>query len=281
MELIKKLILNEIDKLNKNNNNKRVYKIKYSNEYYVNMMIYLLKDINNWSFLQNIKGYGNGNNNDNIPKYHYVTIKNKFNLWSKLGVFEKAYMNYTNNTITTNLLYIDATSINNKKGSENIVINPENKKKKVTKLSVITNDKGFILSIVPFNINKTLNDGKTKTAVHDVKMINKSINDIIQIKNNSKNYYLIGDKAYKNQMEIKLNNKHVKMITPDKKNTVNKNTKFKNKKLKKRIVIEHANLNIKRYERINTRKEVNINTFMSWVYIGSLITNIRINKKYS
>jgi hypothetical protein len=70
--------------------------------------------------------------------------------------------NYKNNTITTNLMYVDATSINNKKGFENIAVNPENKKKKVTKLSVILNNKGFILSIVLFYINKTLSDGKTK-----------------------------------------------------------------------------------------------------------------------
>jgi hypothetical protein len=39
MEEIKKLILDEINKLNEikqlNKNNKRIYKIKYSNEYYV------------------------------------------------------------------------------------------------------------------------------------------------------------------------------------------------------------------------------------------------------
>lgn len=36
---------------------------------------------------------------------------------------------------------IDATSINNKYGSENIVINPEYKKKKETKLLIISNNK--------------------------------------------------------------------------------------------------------------------------------------------
>ena len=44
----------------------------------------------------------------------------------------------------TNLLLIDATSINNKYGSENVVMNPEYKKKKVTKLSLIVNTNGFI-----------------------------------------------------------------------------------------------------------------------------------------
>jgi hypothetical protein len=43
----------------------------------LNIMMHLLKYTNNWSFLQNIKGYGN--HNDNIPKYYYSTIKNKFN----------------------------------------------------------------------------------------------------------------------------------------------------------------------------------------------------------
>jgi hypothetical protein len=37
------------------------------------MMMHLLKVINNWCFLQNIKGYCD--HNDNVPKYHYVTIK--------------------------------------------------------------------------------------------------------------------------------------------------------------------------------------------------------------
>ena len=85
-------------------------------------MLFLLKDINNWSFLTNVIGYGD--NNINIPKFHYVTIKNKFNEWSKKGVFKKAFDKYKNVNNNTNLLYIDATSIYNFKGSENVVINP-------------------------------------------------------------------------------------------------------------------------------------------------------------
>ena len=84
MEVVKKLILNEVNELIKNRHVK--YKNKYTNEYYINMMFCLLKDVNNWNFLQNIKGYGE--NNKSIPKYHYVTIKNKFNEWSKKGIFE-------------------------------------------------------------------------------------------------------------------------------------------------------------------------------------------------
>lgn len=48
MEIVKKYILEEIDILDKNR--KIHYKVKYSNKYYLDMMMYLLNDINNWSF---------------------------------------------------------------------------------------------------------------------------------------------------------------------------------------------------------------------------------------
>jgi hypothetical protein len=46
--------------------------------------------------------------------------------------------------------------LTNKYGSENNSINPEYKKKKGTKLSVILNYCGFILAIKPFNIKNKL-----------------------------------------------------------------------------------------------------------------------------
>lgn len=273
MEEIKKLLLNEVNELYKDRHKK--YKNKYSYEYYINMMLFLLKDVNNWSFLKNVNGYGN--NNNEIPKYHYVTIKNKFNEWSKKGVFENTFKKYKNINNNTNLLYIDSTSIYNLRGYENIVINPENKKKKITKLSIISTKNGFITSIEPFINKQTLKNG-SKTCVHDVKMINKTLENINNVNNKSKNFYLIADKAYKNKEKINLNNKPIKIITPDKKNAIKKNTKFENKKLKKRIIIEHCNLNLKRYERVMLRKEKKIKTYLSWVYISSLINNIRVNK---
>ena len=44
-----------------------------------------------------------------------------------------------------------------------------------------------------------------------------------------------------------------KIITPDKSNTIIKNTKFANKKLKKRIKVENVINNIKRYEWVKIR----------------------------
>ena len=89
-------------------------------------------------------------------------------------------------------------------------------------------------------------------------MIDETLKECTNIENKSKNFYLMGDKAYKNKNKHYLNNKPVIMITPDKKNAIIKNTKFKNKKLKKRIVIEHTNLNLKRYQRVILRKETKI-----------------------
>ena len=63
-------------------------------------------------------------------------------------------------------------------------------------------------------------------------MINRSLNEIKNINNNSKYFTLIGDKAYKTKDLLKLNNKVVKIITPDKKNTKNKINKFKEKNRK-------------------------------------------------
>ena len=105
-------------------------------------------------------------------------------------------------------------------------------------------------------------------------MLCKNICDIKNINNNSKYFTLIGDKAYKTTEKYTLNNKNIKMITPDKKNTVNKNKKFKNKKLKSRVKIENINCFIKKYERITVRKDKKLKYFMSFVYLACLSNNI-------
>ena len=120
----KKLCLIEINKLNEHIDRKR-YKVKYSDEYYLNFIFYMLNDINKCSFIVKLKDY------NSKFKYHYKTIYNKFIYWSKNKVFYNAFYNYHFKQ-NTNLLLIDATSINNNKyGSECIVINPEYKKKKL------------------------------------------------------------------------------------------------------------------------------------------------------
>ena len=76
-------------------------------------MLYMLNDVNSWSFLKNINGYGNNINKKDIPKSHHRTIYNKYLYWIKNKVFYNAFYNYRC-LINTNLLLLDATSINNK-----------------------------------------------------------------------------------------------------------------------------------------------------------------------
>jgi hypothetical protein len=108
-------------------------------------------------------------------------------------------------------------------------------------------------------------------------MIKSSLKNI-KIKNKSKCFYLLGDKAYKTKDNYKLNDKPVKIITPDKKNAKNKNSNYNNNKLKKRIKVENVINKLKKFERIKTRKDKNENTYMCWVYISALINNINVNE---
>jgi len=149
-----KLCLIEINKLNINIDRNK-YKVKYSNTYYLNFIFYVLNNINNLFFISKYK-------------YHYKSIYNKFLHWSKNNVFKNAFYNY-HFKLNTNLLLIDTTSINNKYGNESIVINPEYKKKKITKLLIISNKFNFIHSVEVFDL-KTQNENYN-ISVHDVKMI--------------------------------------------------------------------------------------------------------------
>lgn len=265
LNLFFNLCLIEINKININIDRNR-YKVKYSNEYFLKMIFYMYNNVNQWSFLSELKSY-----NSNC-KYHYKTIYNKFRKWSNNNVFKNAFYNYYFKS-GSNLLLIDASSINNKYGVENTTLNPELKKKKITKLSFIANKRGFIYSVIPFDIKNKYK--KYSTSVHDVKMIKRSLDEIKYINNKSKYFVLLGDKAYKCKDKIKLNNKIVKIITPDKINSVNKNNKFKEKKLKLRIKVENIINNVKMNERVKTRKEKNINYYMSWIYISCLINNLK------
>jgi len=90
----------------------------------------------------------------------------------------------------------------------------------------------------------------------------------VNINNKSKYFNLLGDKAYKTKEIFKFNNKNIKILTPDKSNSLIKKSYYKNKKLKKRIKVENVINKIKRNERVKTRKDINIITYMSWVYIS-------------
>ena len=86
-----------------------------------------------------------------------ITIQLEKNLLNGLMM---EYLNY--HLMTINLssinkdveLIIDSTFINNKYGVEVIVLNTDNKKKKISKLSIISDKDKFIYSVINIKINK-------------------------------------------------------------------------------------------------------------------------------
>jgi len=282
-------ILNKIIN-NKYNNNHKKY---YSNEYYLINIFEMLNDINKWKTLSKLKSFEPVLINNKLAKTHYDTIRKKFIKWSNDGIFKLAFVECLNlKSINSDIeLIIDSTFINNKYGIEDIGLNTDNKKKKASKLSIITDKDKFIYSVINIKINKKIDVKidkrlkknkkiykKRKGFIHDVKTIQSTL-DIINPKYNFNNVTLLGDKGYIDTYgKYYINNKKINLVTYKRKNQ-KLNDDNTNKKLKKRIYVENVIGLIKKNERIMTRKDHKISSFMSFVYLGSLINNLKIINK--
>lgn len=295
------LLINSIKITSKGN-----YRQIYCNEYKLLLIFELRNNIVKWKDLSKSIYY----EPINCPKYHYKSIHSQYCRWCHNNIFKNAFLTITpydnDDNIDINIdgddddddyyiidsnndLFIDASNINNKLGSEEIMINPELHKKNITKLTSISNIDGFIYSIVPISVNKKtilFNKKKRiiKTAPNDsvtIQFTVNNINDKINIKSNNIN--LIGDKSYKtntNNIIKTPTNKIVTMITPNKINQKNNLIKKStHKKLGYRNIIENTICSFKKNERINLRKDRKIKTFMGWVYISCLNHNLRVNKR--
>ena len=233
--------------------------------------------------------------NNKIASTHFSTIRKKFNKWSNDGIFEAAFNKCINLTkINKNVkLSIDASFINNKYGIEDIALNIDNKKKRASKISIITDIDKFIYSILSIKVkineivkidkrkkeNKKRKLKKRQGFVHDVNTIQESLNKINTIYNFT-NLTLLGDKGYISSNKYKYNNVDVNLLTYKKKNQV-PNTNNEMEILKERIYSENALGKIKKNERIMTRKDHKIKNYMSFVFLGSLINNLKIIKNKS
>ena len=237
----------------------------YSHSYYYDMFVHVLKNVNSWrslSLLADLKGK---------PKYHYTSIRKMFNVWSKHDIFNIAYknmlldlnLNMPNSPVNSGNdidLFIDATFINNKNGSELVSINPLYYKKNVTKISIISDVDKIPLSIVP--VKTTSYDGKTIDQTIKHIQFNRRVN-------------LIGDKGYViNKVHKKLLYKNkIKLIVPKKKNQKNvRLSKYDKSKLKIRYKVENSIQSLKRFNRISTRKDRLIRNFISFMYLASGIS---------
>jgi len=187
------MIIKEIE-INKKGNYKQIY----CNEYKLILIFQLRNTLVKWKDLDKSIFYDPKPN----TKFHYKSIHSQFVRWCCDDIFKKTFYkcipnnndNICINSFTdkddnfyiindNNDLFIDSTHINNKYGSENIIINPELKKKKVTKISTISNVDGFIYSITNVesknkDIKFNYKNEKINVTTHDSKTILSSLENI-------------------------------------------------------------------------------------------------------
>jgi Transposase DDE domain len=231
---------------------------KYSNEYYLQNILYLLNDICKWSSLQILY--------PNKAKYHYKTIQDKFKEWSDKNIFEIAYYKLINKHIFSNFnknttlnLLIDSSDINNVNGSE-LAVYGQNKKKKQTKVSFICDRNKIIYGITLYEASE-----------HDTQTIITSINNI-KDRFKYRKINITGDKGYISQKiknDLKLYN--IKLMYPHKKNMKKRTPLTSKKHLKYRYKVEHAIRDNKCNDRIKNRKDRLISTYKSFIYLSMSI----------
>ena len=124
------------------------YKKDYCNEYKLILIFQMTNTLVKWKDITKSIFYDTKLD----AKYHYKSIHSQFVRWSNNKVFKNAFFNCipnNNNDILIecfndndnnihiindkNDLFIDSTHINNKNGSEHIIVNPELRKKKLLK----------------------------------------------------------------------------------------------------------------------------------------------------
>lgn len=216
------------------------YKIKYCLEYKLILIFHMLNDFTNWKALTKSIFYEPALD----VKYHYKNIRRQYEYWCSKGIFKDVFYdvvpidnnvipnstcnnnnNFYNVDVKTDL-FIDSTHISNKNGFEDVVINPELKKKNITKISTLSDVDGFIYSVSLFKsktkkIMYNKKQKEIKTANHDTELVQDLLDECnpnIKIYKTENEYTLIGDKGYKTQQKFLIQKEKITTLTPNKKN---------------------------------------------------------------
>ena len=116
------------------------------------------------------------------------------------------------------------------------------------------------------NLSKT-KSGRNKIK-HDLNGVQPTLNNIPVTFKKYINVKLIGDKGYITPKKFNIGDRKIGIIYPKRKNQKKKNTVIEKRELKKRHKIENVFASIKKYSRINVRKDRKIIHYMSFTYIG-------------
>jgi hypothetical protein len=256
IEKYKQILNNVIEKLSQTDNNKKPVgrPNKFDNNFYL-------------KYIFRILFYGEFWNTFECNLCDRSTIRKKFYLWEKMGVFEIAYNllnEHYNKNRTFKHLFIDSTIIQNMNCS-NICMDYYHKikSKKQLKISVICDSNKIPL------IQKITNPHE-----HDLTVCKKLVKDLdLHLKKKSK---LIGDKGYiSKNILLKTKNKNIKLIFNYRKNQKKINSTEDIKLLKKRTIIENLFARLKNsYKRIRfiyDRKLTSYITFLKMAFTCEII----------
>jgi len=250
-----------------------IRKRTYSLSYYLNAFYLVLNDLVKWKSLKITKMVTSKYDN------HWKSIENEFRKWSKDNIFKDAYVaflqkNYNKMTsITKNKkinFFIDVVKFNNKYGSELVAINTEYKKKRVTELSCICDENKHIVSITPVDLVPTKKNKNKFVHKDELKIAQQTIDEIIINIPHYVDLNIAGDKGYISQNKYRIFGEEKQIITPKRKNQKTKNTKKELQTLTKRYKIENVFCGMKKFDRINVRKDKNISNFLSFVFMAIL-----------
>lgn len=204
---------------------------KYSNEYLIDNILDCSVNFQSWSKYGKVL-----NKYSTCPKFHHKYLNEIYIKWSNLGIFESAYTNIIKENLDYNPtdinLNTDVTCISNMCGIEKIGINPEYKKKNVTKVAILNT-----LNNVPISLNILENKcihNAYKTLNHDKTSVQPLLNNTLIDMNKTGNIKINGDKAYISTDAYKYKNKNVTIITPKREKTF--------KQMKKEIKQIHNNV---------------------------------------
>ena len=179
----------------------------------------MLIDVTRWVSLTKLSDY------EGETEYHYKYLNSVFNKWASKDIFSDAYKQLLQNEYLkrpnkfgkhiknrklkfphkTINLFIDSTFITNLYGINSIAVNPEYRKKKYSKISIVSDENKVIIAV---KYDEThLTDTNKPAFKHDVKLVQSTLNNMNIKLPKDKIVKLGGDKGYICRKRFKLNNK--------------------------------------------------------------------------
>lgn len=210
--------------------------------------------------------------------YKFNVKLTKYNVLN--NVFNKTINIYLDNMKTYNAhYYTDTTFVCNKLGEDLVSNNPQIKKHKTSKISIISDDFNIPISI-------SIDTG----SKHDVSIIKEQLTDLHNkepLLFNSTNV-LIADGAYdsnplrelskKLKLKDVITNKNIRNCKDKEKLKTLTLSLYEKMLLRKRICVEHVINRFKKFKRINIRFDRYSKHFINFIYMGALLIIFKCTK---